>query len=194
MTEKQMTPEEPVLQAKATALGGYLIIARYNRDKWNHLATIDQTEAHERAEIVFPEDDARDLPQNLTRATMRQYEADPLRGVQMLRSFHTSAFASLIERLAENEKPPEDRPKKTPTQVVDTLFAMRKAPAGTNEKDPGIGWVAVVEATFLASFVEQLGGKDGPLWRMYDIDVIPLNDDKTTKDIYAFMTPVNWKK
>jgi hypothetical protein len=99
-----------------------------------------------------------------------------------------------MDRLTENEKPPQDKPKKTPSQVVDTLFVTRKAPAGTNEKDPGIGWIALVEAEQFMPFVERLGGKDGPLWHMYDIDIVPLNDDKSTKDIYAFMTPISWNK
>jgi hypothetical protein len=70
---------------------------------------------------------------------------------------------------------------------VDALLAS----SGTQEKDPGMGWIAVIDAASFQSFVQQMGGKEGPLWRMYDIEVIPLNNDRTTKDIYDFMTPVS---
>jgi hypothetical protein len=185
---------EQALEPKATALGGYLVIARYNRDRWNHLAGMDQLAAHKTAEKVFPEDDERELPQNLAGMTVKHLENDPLKGVQMLRSFHTSLFSMLIDRLAENDLPPERKPKKTPTEVVDAMMVVPSSPADTHEEDPGIGWLAIVDSAYLPSFVAHLGGREGPLWRMYDIEVIPLNDDKTTKDIYAFMTPVNWNK
>ncbi len=57
--------------------------------------------------------------------------------------------------------------------------------------DPGIGWVAMVEADRFPAFIERMGGMHGPLWQMYDIEVIPLNADRTTKDVYDFMTPVS---
>jgi len=55
-----------------------------------------------------------------------------------------------------------------------------------------IGWMAVVDASSYQSFVDQIGGEAGPLQRIYDIEVIPLNDDGTTNDIYQLMTPVSW--
>jgi hypothetical protein len=57
-----------------------------------------------------------------------------------------------------------------------------------------MGWIAVVDYSSYEKFVEALGGKKGPLWRMYDIEVIPLNNDRTTQDVYDFMTPVSWAK
>jgi hypothetical protein len=179
-------------EAKATTLGAYLIIARYNRDKWNYLAKMHQDEAHETAEVVFPEHDPLDLPQNKPASGTLHMDEEPLKGVRMLHSFHSNMFAMLIERLKDNETPPTGT--KEASEVVDDLFVIRKSPAGTHEKDPGIGWFAVVEAAYFPAFVNHLGTKEGPLWRMYDIEVIPLNDDKTTKDIYAFMTPVSWGK
>ena len=195
MTEQERAPEAeadtPITQEKKTSLGAYLLVARYNRDKWVHLAKLDQDTAHHTAEDVFPEDDRHYLPQMLTRTAPGQ---DLLQGVQMLHTFHSDIFATLMERIAENDTAPEQRKKKEVTDITDEVFAIRGAPARTHEKDPGIGWFAVVEANSFASFVERLGGREGPLWRMYDMEVIPLNDDKTTQDIYDFMTPVSWRK
>src|SRR6186713_1498042 len=39
----------------AMALRSYLVIARYNRQKWNSLSATDRSEAEEAAEILFPE-------------------------------------------------------------------------------------------------------------------------------------------
>ena len=49
-----------------------------------------------------------------------------------------------------------------------------------------------MDAGDFKAFVEKVGGKTHPLWRMYDIEVIPLNNDQTTWDIYKMMTPVHW--
>ena len=81
-------------------------------------------------------------------------------------------------------------------ELVDTIFTKFQAqPAnapGTDEKDPGIGWIAVINADRFAPFMEHIGGKTGPLWRMYDMEVIPLNNDRTTEDVYELMTPTSW--
>jgi hypothetical protein len=77
--------------------------------------------------------------------------------------------------------------------MFDDFEAAPSKIAGTDERDPGVGWIAVVDASRFPAFVEQLGGKGGPLWRLYDMEVFPLNNDQTTHDIYELMTPSNWR-
>jgi hypothetical protein len=200
-----------------TTLGAYLILARYNREKWNHLnnSTVaaravgaeeeligEQEQAHEQAEELFPEDNFP-LPQltqqeraNLPLPTST--ETPDFTGVRMLHSFHTNTFAWLYENIPDLNEPGEgdaapalaedEPPEKTPSQIIDEMMMA----SGTGENDPGIGWLAVVDAANFAAFVEKMGGKTGPLWRMYDIDVVPLNNDQTTWDVYKFMTAVHW--
>jgi len=155
------------------SLKRYLLIARYNRQKWNSLSAAEQKEAHATAEELFPEKpEQKNLPM------------EP--GVPVLHSFHTGLFPLLHEKIASN-------PAQSPTAIVNDIFATWQPPAG-EVRDPGIGWLAMLDAEQLAAFVTRMGGREGPLWRMYDVEVIPLNDDHSTQDIYAFMTPVSWNK
>lgn len=221
-----------------TTPGAYLIIARYNREKWNGLKkpapaaetrahevgadgnqnptpeapegpTInEQQEAHEQAEKLFPENNFP-LPQ-LTDKERRKVpplvstestSPPDLKGVRMLHTFHTNMFARLHEKIPDIDEGDEDEdaaastpaedepmPEQTRSQILDEIFT---AP-NTGEKDPGIGWLAIVDAGDFKAFVENAGGKTHPLWRMYDIEVVPLNNDQTTWDIYKMMTPVHW--
>jgi hypothetical protein len=71
------------------------------------------------------------------------------------------------------------------SELVDTIFTEfqaqpAKAP-GTDEKDPGIGWIAVINADRFAPFMEQIGGKTGPLWRMYE-QCFPVSKTRRARD------------
>jgi hypothetical protein len=186
----------------ATNLGAYLIIASYNRGKWKELGPDQQREAHRRAELLFPEY-GNPMAQSmgvLTPSSMLPVEEKGIAlpdigtlpipgvlGVQMMRSFHSGIHTQIPNPL------PDDRKE----EVLSTIFEEFKnggiyAPGVTADPDPGIGWVAVVEAAQFDAFVDHMGGREGPLWYMYDITVIPLNADRTTKDVYDFMTPVHW--
>jgi hypothetical protein len=230
-----------------TIPGAYLIIARYNRDKWNNLTEYEQDVAHETAEVLLPEQREplpqlraeerailRELPdaelrpfhpltlkeqrerqgavtfqrrpdkeeeeKETTKASRASSSAKPvalIEGVRLLHSFHTGAFAEIDEKIMGEELPAhvkvelfrtDDKAKQK--HLVDLLL---EAP-GTDTKDPGMGWIAVVDASSYQELVEAMGGKNGPLWRMYDMEVIPLNNDRTTQDVYDFMTPVSWAK
>jgi hypothetical protein len=230
-----------------TIPGAFLIIARYNRDKWNNLTDLQQDTAHETAEKLFPEKRhplpqlrpaERAILQELPAAELRPFhpltleeqkverlehreavsfqalptneedphafkallteEPDPFpKGVRLLHSFHTGAFAEIDGKIMGEKLPAHVKVELFRTDdkdeqrlLVDSLLT---AP-GTDTKDPGMGWIAVVDYSSYEKFVEALGGKKGPLWRMYDIEVIPLNNDRTTQDVYDFMTPVSWAK
>jgi hypothetical protein len=160
--------------SKQTTLKRYLLIARYNRQKWNSLSAAEQEEAHETAEVLFPEQPKQ---KSLPLAS---------EGVPVLHSFHTGIFPLLHDKIASN-------PSQSPSAIVNDIFATWQPPAA-EIRDPGIGWLAMLDAEQLGAFVKHMGGREGPLWRMYDIEVIPLNDDRSTQDIYAFMTPISWNK
>jgi hypothetical protein len=164
------------LAVAATSLQTFLVIARYSREKWIALGESKQEQAHETAEVVFPEEEPE----------IRQLPLDS-EGVPVLRSFHTGIFATLKEQIAS------DTSQRTPSQIVDEIMTTWRPPSA-EVTDPGIGWVAMIEADRFPAFVERMGGRQGPLWQMYDIEVIPLNGDRTTKDVYDFMTPVSWNK
>jgi hypothetical protein len=218
-----------------TTSGAYLMLARYNRAKWNGLKKpaeaalevgtdvppaepqIDEQEqAHAQAMIIFPKDNYP-VPQltpeernNLLPPYDPEKPPPDLKGVRMLHSFHTNMFAWLHEKIPNIgepdangtvEPPPEEggttppvdggaTPPKKSSQIVDEMMMS----GGTEYDDPGIGWLAVVDKSDFPAFIEHMGGKAGPLWRMYDIEIIPLNQDQTTWDVYNFMTPVNWSK
>ncbi len=74
---------------EVTTLKTFLVIARYSREKWNALGQGKQDQAHETAEVVFPEEEPE----------IKQLPLDG-EGVPVLRSFHTSIFATLKEQIA----------------------------------------------------------------------------------------------
>jgi hypothetical protein len=241
MTETQtaITRDEVLDEARATALGAYLIIARYNRARWRGLnsaaaaksvqagsgAVVDrQEEAHETAEKVFPEEKpdvaAEPAPVAAAPETEAGVALPPLTpvpvpdvpGVLMMRSFHTYLFNDLERRIIAHFDQLRGGPttEEALSTEVDGIFREWNLldESGTNgttevpadkriaegQQDPGIGWIAMIDVAYYTEFVNQMGGVDGPLWTMYDIEVIPLNADRTTKDVYDFMTPVNWRK
>jgi hypothetical protein len=187
---------------EGTTLGSYLIIARYNRENWNTLDRLvpnhgiegAQEDAHKRAEEVFPE--------------KKSSAADPGEGerslpyppsVQLVKTFHSNIHAQVFEQIPDilSDKKLTEEEKALWGSILDGIFrdfepSGKNAP-NTNVKDPGVGWIAMVDATRLEEFVGEMGGKDGPLWQMYDISIIPLNNDQTTDDIYKYMTPSNWR-
>jgi Dyp-type peroxidase family len=189
--------------AKETTLGWYLVIARYNREKWNSLSDDEQTNAREAAAKLFPYESAaviRDLPNDKAKGPIDGLPAtDPLKGVRLLHTFHTRAFVELGQilgtapRLATADV--TTIKDKLEREVVEQrLVNELLAAPGTTQKDPGMGWIAVVDHNHYAAFERRLDDEDGSLRRLYDIEVIPLNNDQTTEDIYDFMTPVSWKK
>lgn len=158
---------------RPTTLGWYLVIARYgaaNWAKWKNTSLNLRLEARQAAMDLFP----------LTGDDL------PPAGMQEAHAFHTGIFSEL---------PPDFQDKSEAEQIsiLDSIFTTQrdKAP-NTNEKDPLVGWVALVAAKDFSSFIARMGGKTGPLWQMYTIEVIPLNADQNTLDIYDFMTLVHW--
>jgi hypothetical protein len=158
----------------AMVLQSYLVIARYNQQKWNTLNAADRKEAEEAAEVLFPEKstplaDVKDMP--------------------FVRTLYTSIHANIPY---EFRSMPGDKQNELVENIFTEFQAQPAKAPGTDEKDPGIGWIAVINADRLAPLMEQIGGKTGPLWRMYDMEVIPLNNDRTTQDVYELMTPRSW--
>ncbi|MFL5802634.1 MAG: hypothetical protein ACJ8CR_12945 [Roseiflexaceae bacterium] len=180
-----MSEETPVIATKPSA---YLVIAHYDHERWKALDLKERLGAESRAETMFPDEEPRSL--------------EGLEGVRAIRTFY-SAFHSKIAEYNFGDKPmeemcPEERQERD-AKVGEILADLpRKVPnteingPGTAIDDPGIGWVAVIDASSFASFVTNMGGAQSSLWRMYDIEVIPLNNDQTTLDIYKKMTPVHW--
>jgi hypothetical protein len=112
-----------------------------------------------------------------------------MEGVLLARTFNTSIHSKIPSDYRDLSSDKQDEL----TQAMFDDFAAAPAKiAGTDEQDPGVGWIAVVDANRFPAFVDQMGGKSGPLWRLYDIEVIALNNDQTTHDIYELMTPRNW--
>jgi hypothetical protein len=168
--------------------GAYLIIAHYDHERWKALDLKERLGAESIAEKMFPEEEPRSL--------------ESLEGMQTIQTFYT-AFHSKIADYNFGDKPmedmcPEERQARD-TKVGEILADLpRKVPnteingPGTAIDDPGIGWVAVIDASSFALFVANMGGTQSSLWRMYGIEVIPLNNDQTTLDVYKKMTPVHW--
>jgi hypothetical protein len=175
-------PAQPVADSAAVeggkqaamALRSYLVIARYNRQKWNTLSAADRKEAEEAAEVLFPE------------------KSTPLTDVKDM-PFVRTLYTSIHTRIPYEFRSMSDDKQDELVENIFTEFQAQPTNApGTDEQDPGIGWIAVINADRFAPFIEYIGGKTGPLWRMYDMEVIPLNNDRTTEDVYELMTPTSW--
>jgi hypothetical protein len=172
----QMPAEGAAGEGKQAAmvLRSYLVIARYNRQKWNALDAADRKEAEEAAEVLFPE------------------KSTPLADVKDM-PFVRTLYTSIHTRIPyEFRSMPDDKQNELVENIFTEFQAQPTKAPGTDEQDPGIGWVAVINADRFAQFMEHVGGKTGPLWRMYNMEVIPLNNDRTTEDVYELMTPTNW--
>ena len=166
MTEEYPTPVENAMRAARTVVA-YLMIARYNLEKEMEVNAGGEHEtAREAAEQLFPYKNSQGL--------------QSLAAVGTFHTFHSPFFDRLPDNFFDLPEPPQ-------TRIVNSVIAE----LGANKL--GIGWMAVIDAGAFQSFViDKLGGPNGPLWRIFDIEVIALNDDRTTNDIYRLMTPRSW--
>ena len=171
MEEQATTPEAVAPFMAPTAPGAYLIIAHYDRNKWLTLSSEERKQAEKQAEAMFSEE-AKSFP--LREGLIRAY------------TFYTGIHAAIPNYMV---KLSEDQREK----ILNPIFAepRDKAP-GTEVKDPGVGFIALVDANQLSSFAELLDNTYSPIGKMYRTQVIPLNDDQNTEDIYQLMTPVHW--
>ena len=163
-TENQLTAENPLRAARTVV--AYVIIAHYNSAKEREVNAGDGHEkAREAAERLFPYENSKGL--------------QGLAGIRTVHTFHSVFFDQLRDDFYTL---PQDQQIREANSLIEKL----------GENNLKIGWMAVVDASSYQSFVDQMGGEAGPLWSIYDIEVIPLNDDGTTNDIYQLMTPVSW--
>jgi hypothetical protein len=164
-TETQVTAENAMRAARTVV--AYLIIARYNLAKEMEVNAGGEHEAaREAAELLFPYEYSQGL--------------QSLAAVGTFHTFHSPFFDRLPNDFFDLPEPPQ-------TRIVNSVIAE----LGHNKL--GIGWMAMIDANSFQSFViDKLGGPNGPLWRIFDIEVIALNDDRTTNDIYRLMTPRSW--
>jgi hypothetical protein len=160
--------------SNSATLKAYLIIARYNREKWKSLSGNERQEAEEAAEVLFPE-----KPASLSK----------MEGVLTVHTFHTGIHAKIPSNY-------RSLPSNKQDELMENIFKEFDGRSTTaldpGAGDPGIGWIAVVDADHFSSFLKSIGGTAGPLWHMYDVEALPLNNDQTTADIYEFMTPTSW--
>lgn len=224
-----------------TNSGAYLIVARYNREKWKLLRTDKDEKKDERhlaegvAEKLFPEDDPYVLPyltaeqrdelrsqledeestyaqrlSNEQRNSLRsQLEGGPsnlpayLSGLRIARTFRSDVFERLAGMGIKNfpDRSPDEKDK-----ILDIIYD------GKIRLRIPVGWMAVIDGSTFAPFMQEMNGAGGIFWRIYDITTLPLEDgwtnedvysrvgvdvrdlhnDLTTLDIYTFMTPTNW--
>lgn len=199
----------------------YLIVAYYNRQKWQR-ATSEQLEAAEAAaEDLFPDKQPK------------SFEELAEQGELMARSFDSDLFAKVAgpynERLEVLRTALQGKVGGSPAaarlsatseeQVVnDTLSEVARDVRDlivdriytSQPPQTPVGWMVVVDAEKLASYVDRMGGKGDQkgLWPVFNIEILPLaagwdekhvwrkvpplRDDANTKDIYDFMTPTNW--
>jgi hypothetical protein len=174
----------------ALTAGAYLIVAYYNRSKWNSLTQVQQDTAHHAAEKWIPErpDDPKDP--DLTYPVVgpdRSREAP-----RILQTFASDIFqmqdSPAYRAMNDDEK----------TRYVNGIYA-------TEPPKPPVGWMEIIEAQELPAFIHNMA----PFWKMYDVEFFelpadwtdshpdiralpPLNNDLTTHEVYDFMTPRNW--
>jgi hypothetical protein len=164
-TEPQLTAENAMRAARTP--GAHLIIARYN---WDKEQAVNRGGGHETARnaarALFPfGEDSKSVSQ--------------VEGTETVHTFKAPFFDRLPDNFFSLSLDEQDR-------------IARSVIAEMEEKNLGIGWIAVIDNSSYESFIEKMGGRNGPLWSIYDIDEIALNDDQTTNDIYLLMTPRSW--
>jgi hypothetical protein len=164
-TENQLTAENAMRAART--IGAHIIIARYN---YASEQEVNRRGGHETARnaalTLFPFAEAS--------KSLSQVE-----GAQTVHTFKAPFFDRLPDNFFSLPLDDQDR-------------IARSVIAELGEKNLGIGWVAVIDHNSYESFIKQMGGRNGPLWAIFDIDEIVLNDDQTTNDIYLLMTPRSW--
>jgi hypothetical protein len=177
--------------AQTTVVKAYLIAAYYDHVKWKGLNDEEGIQAEEEAERLFPDEEPKSLPQ----LNPRESDLLPhLKGVHMVRTFRSDIFAKLPNQYLT-------MPRKGKDEILDTIL-------GPHATKTDIGWMAIVDTEHFSSFMKQICGETCLLWRMYDIEVLPLsdgwtmadisskvpalNDDRTTEDIYNNMTLRSW--
>jgi hypothetical protein len=159
----------------------YLFRADYNHVKWSRLSEARRLQARSVALEIFP------VP------------GKPLsdlasRGIMLAHSFASDLFTKLPMDFNERSIPERD-------VLVAGTYALR--PLHTP-----VGWMAVIDADYISSFISLISEGVGALWACYDVtvrkipagwatsDIAPfvpyLRDDRTTADIYWYMTPTNW--
>ncbi len=175
---------------EATNAKAYLLIARFNYEKWKELTDEEHDMAEETAEEMFPER-PNPLPQYDPNA---QDTLPHMKGVREVHTFASDVYARLPEGYSM-------RSREEKIAILEPIYA-------TQRPKPPVGWMVVVDADHVARFLDMMGYHEGFLWRMFDIEILPLkdgwttddvygrvpavNDDKTTNDIYSSMTIRNW--
>jgi hypothetical protein len=158
----------------------------------------DETEQAEKvAEVLFPE---QEDPEILL-AHIEGSEPDKLplhlRYVKFLDTFRSDLFGKLPKNIYGMHRPEKQ-------QVLDKIYL---------EQPPqvSVGWIAVVDDTAYAQLIEKMYSNRGVLMKMYDaieqynlpegwtrqdidnhLNGMPLHGDRTTRQIYVHMSPVNW--
>lgn len=165
----------------------YLVIARYNRAKWRQLDTYEYNEREEAegvANALFPED-----PNSKNLEDLKE------QGILLARTFDSELFEEIETELYQSMSAEQK------VLYLNGIYASRTL-------NVPVGWMVVVDANAFFSFMEWLNSEDGVFWRVFDIEISPLNtgwdelsiagrvpllrNDTTTNDFYMFMTPRNW--
>jgi hypothetical protein len=189
----QAPSAEQTAPAPTTPVNAYLIAAYYDHAKWKGLNDQEGKLAEEQAERLFPDEQPKSLPQ------LNPPDGDrlpQLTGVSMVRTFRSAVFDKLPQQYLTMSR--QDK-----NAVLDTFL-------GPQATKTDIGWMAVVDTDHFSSFLKQVCGETCLFWRMYDIEVLPLhagwtmadvstkvpplNDDRTTEDIYKNMTVRSWNQ
>jgi hypothetical protein len=190
MTEPAAPTETPYQFVPPAAPALYLLIARYSHARWMMLDLPKRQQAHQLAEECFPYG-----------ADSRSVGRLMLKGVLFVRTFYSGFHrqvpaeyrgGEMEQRTAAEWAARDQAVEALLTGLPRNITSAEAAEAGLGIADPCPGWVAAVYAESFVAFVAELGGEDGPLWNMYDIEVIPLNDDPSTNEVYQLMTPVHW--
>jgi hypothetical protein len=188
----QSTPEtsQSGTTFETPQLGAYLIIAHYDHNSWKKPLDRDKRQAvKDAAEELFPDEEGEIK------------EISDLEGVLFVRTFFSRFFNSIpagLDTMEFEERLDEDwtRRNEAVARVLNNLPRGFSRTIGSPRQDidlvePGIGWMAVVEESYLPGFLERL--EDEKLGKVYkNFQVIPLNDDQNTKHIYQRMTAVSW--
>jgi hypothetical protein len=198
----------------------YLIVAYYNRSKWNRLLLADKqafaakhtpwvqkdpatmpVKAEKAAEKLFPQKPGNDDPPGTPDLTEPVTGLSGKGGSTRIAGTFASDLLSKVgtkryESLSDDEK----------DLYVDAIYA-------SSPVYPPVGWMEIVSNDKFAAYIDKMSDNESILWKIYDIEIYPLTDDwtetqilgivpalnegppaddGTTNGIYLNMTPKNW--
>jgi hypothetical protein len=161
----------------------YLIVAKYNYEKWKTLVYGEYGEvfcAENAAERLFPETETPLFSEDKPPKPFRP-------GVRFVDTFESDIFPRLEEiRLGQIHQGAQEKDL-TPQEKIEILDPL----VAEHPPTPPVGWLAILDHSEMGRFFEDMSSFGGHLWEMYDIEISPIDDNWSKEDLVREYGPLN---